>query len=378
MIVRNLKSNMAVGLLGYAADIVAGDLANIPTAAAVFEDPRHLAAGVAEALRDPMAAREWALKKSGELRFRSDETLNSWRRHRNELTKRRFPGREVLDAYVDHAFDLFEMTDALTATPVWIGGYREGMAKYGDDAKAVTYADAMVRKLFPSHSAVDMSSLQRDKGFWGSALLFFGYLNTIYGRRRALGHEAWSVLRDSGATTADRARAVARLGWRMIALIAAYQLLGEWLSGRGKEPDEHLWQWLLRKTLMGLTVNDLPFGSIAEPLVTKLAGGQARRVSARAAPAVAVVEEAGRALDAAFSGEGEDADAFFDLARSLGLVFGVPARPLRGTEYLYQLGTSRTQARGPGDVGSGVIYGERENQPGNPLQDVQDIFSEGF
>jgi GGDEF domain-containing protein len=384
-VARRLRSNMAVGVLGYAADIVAGDLSNVPVAATQFKDPRHLAAGVAEAVRDPLRARRWALEKFPELRFRADETLNAWRRKRNELTKRRFPGREVLDAYVDHAFDVFEFTDALTATPVAIGAYREGLSLYaGDDAKAVTYAQAMVRKVFPSHSPVDMSALQRDRGFWGSAMLFFGYLNTIWSRRRTMLHEAWQALVGEGrfedAAAKDRARAIAKVGWRMIALVAAYQILGEWLSGRGKEPDERLWQWLLRKALMGLTVNDLPFGSLAEPIATKIVGGKARRLSVRSAPALAVAEQAGRSILDAFEGDEDAAETFFDLSRSLGIALGIPTRPLRAGEYLYDLAAGETRARPPyaPDVVSGVVYGERERQPANPASTVQDVIEEGF
>jgi GGDEF domain-containing protein len=376
---RALRSNMAVGVLGYAADIVAGDLTNIPVASTQFKDPRHLAAGVAEAVRDPAGARERALKLSGELRFRADETLNAWRLKRNELTKRRFPGREALDVYVDHAFDFFETMDALTATPIWLGAFREGLALYANDqAKAVTYADALVRKVFPSHSVVDMSALQRDRGFWGSVMLFFGYLNTVWGRRRAMFHEAAIALRADDATAKSRAAAVARLGWRMLALVAAYQILGEWLSGRGPEDGERFTEWLLRKALMGLTVNDLPFGALAEPIATKLVGGEFRRVSARAAPAVAVAEEAGRSIMGAFEGDEGAGEAFFDLARSLGLAFGVPTRPLRAADYLVDWLEGETAPRGPGDVAAGLVYGERAAQPGNPLQDAQDLVSEGL
>jgi GGDEF domain-containing protein len=373
---RGLRSNMAVGLLGYAADIAAGDLTNVGVASQEFKDPRHLAAGIAEAVRDPAAARAWALKNSGELRFRADDQLNTWRRHRNELTKRRFPGREALDFYTDHAFVFFEAMDALTATPVFIGAYREGMALYANDHdKAVTYAEALVRRILPSHSVVDMSALQRDRGFWGSVMLFFGYLNTVYGRRRAIGHELVVALQEEERTTGDVGRAVARFGWRMLAVVVAYQILGEWLTGRGAEPDERYWQWLLRKALMGLTVNDLPFGSLAEPAVTKLVGGKARRVSARAAPAVAVAEEVGRSVMGAFEGDEDAFVAALEVLRSLGLAFGVPARPLRAVRYLGELAGGERQTAPPyiPEGLSGLIYGERDDQPSNPLRATQDV-----
>jgi hypothetical protein len=244
--------------------------------------------------------------------------------------------------------------------------------------RAVIYADDLLGRVFPSHSVVDQSAIQRNRGFWGAAMLFFGYLNTIYGLRRAIGHEAWSALRAEEATTGDRAAAIAQLGWRMIAIVACYQVLGEWLTGRGREPDESGWEWLLRKALMGLTVNDLPFGSMAEPAVTKIVTGQARRLSARAAPVVAVAEDAGRSVMQAFEGNADGMEAFYDLLRSLGMAIGIPVRPLRTLKYAADLAGGRTQARGPGDVVSGAIYGERDGQPGNPARDLQDLFSEGI
>jgi hypothetical protein len=220
-----------------------------------------------------------------------------------------------------------------------------------------------------------MSAIQRDRGFWGSAMLFFGYLNTVWNRRRAIGHELVVALQDEQATAGSSARAVARFGWRMLALVAAYQILGEWLTGRGPEEDEETWQWLLRKALMGLTVNDLPFGAMAEPIATKIAGGTARRVSARAAPAVAVAEDVGRSVMAAFDGDEDALEAAYDVLRSLGLLFGVPTRPLRALDYATDLLEGETQARPPyvPEVLGGLIYGERDARPLNPATTAQEL-----
>ena len=364
MLPQRLQSNMAVATLGYAADVALGDLTNPGVAAVKFKDVRHLAAALAECVAHPQETRRWALAKSGELRFRDNGLLQQFHRQRNALTKRRFPGREHLDLVVDNAFVFFETTDALTATPIWVGAYREGLVLYdANDALAVEYADKLLRETFPSQSAVDKSAWQRK---YPLLLLFYGYLNMIFNLRRDVAHDAYVVFKEPGSSFGDKAGAVARAAWKWVAIVAAAQVAGEFISGRGPEPDEKYSQWLLRKALAGLTTNDLPFGYLAEPVTSFLATGKKRRVSARAAPAISVLQTASESMLKAIDGKG-DATEFFDIARSLGIVFGIPTRPLRAAEYVTMKAPADVRAGRLNEVPAGIIYGERKGQPANPL-----------
>lgn len=351
---RWFRKNFVRGTLGYAADIAFGDLSNLLVGATVIKK-KHWAAGLLEAIRSPRETRAWALEKSGELRFRHDHMLEEWRRKMGALTRASFPGREVLDTFLDESFVFMEFMDAVTATPLWIGAYRQGLAETGgDEAAAVVHADAVIRKVFPSRHAADMAEALRSR-WLGPALIFYGYLNTIRNLRREHFHDVY-LAAHQGDTLGERAisvaKAVPRAAWGLVALAFAYRVVGDLLMRHGPEKDEEFDEWMVRRLLLGATIGDEPIvGPAADAL---LSGG---RASPRADPGFAVGLNAAGAVVRALDGV-DDGREFFDLARHLGLALGVPTRPLRAAEYVTtESGREDLRNGRPLDVVGGVVYG---------------------
>jgi hypothetical protein len=65
-----------------------------------------------------------------------------------------------------------------------------------------------------------------------------------------------------------------------------------------------------------------------------------------------------------------------NLVRALGPFVRLPtSQPLRTAKYLFDLAAGDREARNPADFASGVVYGERDGQPANPLNLVGDAIS---
>jgi hypothetical protein len=80
----------------------------------------------------------------------------------------------------DHAFDFIVATDAITTKPVWWAAYNQAMKDYGDQAKAIDFADKVVRNTQGSGSQKDLSTFQHAGKLWKSLTMFQTFFNATY------------------------------------------------------------------------------------------------------------------------------------------------------------------------------------------------------
>ncbi len=358
---RKIRSNTMLGALGYAFDIFVGDFTNIPVAlAATPLKARHLSAAVVEAMRAPHEAREFVLGKSGEVRQRDEAVKTDFDHEIRAMTRGKLA--RAVDFYRDHAFLVAEWIDALTVTPVWLGAYRQALATGREDADAVEFADAILRRTFPSKSVVDKSAMQRDKGFIGSVLVFQGYLNVLYNLDRRILNPIFTA-RGAGA----RARAIAKAAAPYLALLFVSRILSEFLVGHGPEPedgedDAERWlNWTIRKAVVGVMTPVPKLGGMVESWV------MGKKMSSRSEPVFSVLDEVGKQAVRAWSDDGDGEGVAWDLLRAVGLPLGIPARPLRAAEYVERAIGGAAIDTSPAGVVSGIVYGERGGQPTNPF-----------
>jgi hypothetical protein len=371
---RKLKANTSIAALGYAVPNMIEDLSNIPASLARTDlKAKHLGAALAQFMGAPFESIEFARGKSGELRTQSDDMQRELANQAKSMTKGRlaksFPGR-MLGFVRDHAFILMEVSNAATSTPVWMGAYRQGLAEGRSDADAVTFADSIVRQVFPSHSPVDTSAVLRDKGFIGTSLMFYGFLNTAYNGVREIIHPLY--------TARGAAQTVARLpqvGARLLGYMIAVAVLSEFLRGKGKEDDEEWQEWFFRRLLTG-GFAVLPGGGDVGSRLEAWWKDKPVNSNPRNTTAVGIGLALGEAV-AKVVEDGGDVDKNVEqLLRGLGPAVGFPvAQPMRTGKYLKSVAEGGTDVRNPADFLSGVIYGERENQPATPLRLVGDAIS---
>lgn len=368
-IAKALKAGTVTAALGYSLTTAAGDLSQLLAALPVTDlRTKHWAQGLLEVARAPLEAADLAESKSGELRSRRDQLQRELAKQVRSLTAKGPLARGPLAWVKEHAFAFLEATDRFTSTPMWLGAYRQALADRKPEAEAITFADALVRKLFPSHSAVDAPSVLRDKGWLGASLLFYGFFSSTYNVMRDELHDLHTA-----EDAAETAKAAPRVAGRLLAYFTVVSVLAELLSGRGKEPDEEWLQWYLRKLLLG-GLTSLPLvGDAAKALEAKVLGKPAIYQDRSAAGLALGLGEALWDLP----DDAKEADKrIVNLVRALGPFVRLPtSQPLRTAKYLFDLAAGDREARNPADFASGVVYGERDGQPANPLNLVGDAIS---
>ena len=392
--IRELRGNFGVATLGYALDIASGDLSNTAVAAADRVNLGHLTKAVAECAGTGYAEkRAFALKKSGELRFRATGLARELRNQIDRMASTHGLEAGALAWWKEHAFALQEVIDEHTATPVWLAGYRQGLDEaagkkglVGPEAEeyAVRFADDVIRRSFPSHSPVDQSAVMRDRGFVGTMLLFHGYFNLIYQRNR---EDLYRIVKAfEGGATADAfltaGRVTARMSGRLLGRTLAVFVLGNFLSGRGPAEGEPPEEWVLRSLLLEQFML-LPFGDAAVGAVEAALLG--KRPNVRAAPGLAALYEVSKvAYKMAEGKETTVAAKAAAGAKLAAMLTGIPGtRPIRTAQYLFEAVegrplTEKTGAlAGAADIASQAIYGpDSKYKRADPFGTIADVVGE--
>ena len=97
------------------------------------------------------------------------------------------------NSFKHHAFSIQTIGDSMVAYPGWIAAYRDAIKRYGDEKKAVTFADEFIARTIGSGLIKDQSPLLQGGGSASKAagpemikgITFMGsYFNTIYNLSR--------------------------------------------------------------------------------------------------------------------------------------------------------------------------------------------------
>lgn len=375
-----VRGNMGPAILGWKLTTALGDIGNLPAAVAATPlKTKYLAVGLSAFMTGRTQARKVALELSGELRFQQDTLQRDFAKNVKDLTSR-WRNMKLLGPlawWKDHAFAFMEYSQAATATPIWIGAFRQALDEGRDTEAAAKWADNIVNQVFPSHSAVDQSAILRNKGFWGLSTVFYGYMNTAYNMQHAIARPLFNR-EFAEASTGDKAKTVAKVSGAMLALYLSVGALSELFAGRGPEEgddddepsDDPLARnlarkrnWLVRKTVLApLTL--LPFnagrGVEAWRLDKRQAGTSGTLVDS-------YVAALGKGVTDSFDGDSEVEKRLLATTKVLGLTMGLGTSPIGTTgKYVFDA-LNGAEPQSPADVASGLLYGRRDNQPENPI-----------
>lgn len=238
-----VRGNIITAALGYKVPNAAEDFTSNLLSAVPASDlkAKHLAGAAHEFISAPIETRRFVLKKSGELRARQDQVQRELAKQLRNLTETgigKALNQGPVGWYKDHAFAFAEGVEVLTGTTIWLGAYRQAEQQGSTDTEAVTFADATVRQVMVSHSAVDLSTIMRDKGVIGHMLMFHGAFNHFYNQFRSL--QAQGRGGDSGKLIVVKSA-------KALALSVSLFLIGSLARGQGPEKDEPYAEWILRK-----------------------------------------------------------------------------------------------------------------------------------
>jgi hypothetical protein len=123
--------------------------------------------------------------------------------------------------------------------PTWWGAYQRGLSEnLGDEAKAVAYADSIVRLSQSSGSMKDLARIQRGGELQRQFTMFYSYFSAFY----QLAYRR--VSKTKSVSDIPTAAASALMLWFLPAI------LSELVAGRGPDDDEEWWEWAMGNLLV--------------------------------------------------------------------------------------------------------------------------------
>jgi hypothetical protein len=276
----------------------------------------------------------------------------------------------------ESAYWLFDAQDKLQSTIIWTAAYRDALRVDGvDEARASEIADVAVRSSLPTFNTAEQPTMLRNKHVFGGMLMFYSYFSKLSNMMRQPWHEVETAFHDGG--TLYGGASVAKALGQTLAIILVANVGAELLSGRGPEDDEEIPEWVVRKVvsapgaLVPIPGVNYMYEIGAGALSSLLFHGEVRKreASIRAHPAASIIEKVLREVKKIADDEKEPVDKILALALAVGIFFKLPI----GSQFSRTVGyaTSGLEedlSRGDvEDIASGLIYGERDDQPANPI-----------
>jgi hypothetical protein len=248
--------------------------------------------------------------------------------------------------------------------------------------EALAAGDKAVELMMPPLNVAEQSSFARDRGVMGSLLLVRNFPNTLFNVGAKLEWDARNQVfaADPGwrkARVALGAYGAAAAGY--LGTVWAAHILGRFIMGHGRQPDETTGEWVEREALSAPFYPIPIVGEVVAPLAEAAVTHKKLKAIARNglfnAPAIAELERAIRDLGDVVDPGTKTEDRVFAGLRLAANALNLPSEPLRGVQYTYDVRTGRFRPRGPLDYVGGAIYGKRKNQAKNPATVAQDQFS---
>ena len=376
------RSLLSVQALGLSIKIAAGDLPNValPAAAAILGkefgvSPKYLVPWLAKAAPLAGAAVGEGITaslaqvhaKSAFMQTRAEGFQAALAKEFGDIGG---DGGGILQRGRDTAYYFTEKSDALTTTPVWLSAYDQfqsestaGMTPEEAETQAVRFADGIVRKFFPTFSALHQAGLVRDKHtLVGGLTVFFSFMSQMYNQHRGFAHESYKAHHDPRMSKLSKGKRHALVIGSSLAFSMVYSAFGDLFMGRGPEDDEGWEDWMLRRTVLG-PVSTIPFaGDAAEQGWRKYVQGKPPiRSSPRTLPLASLVEDLIENAETIVNEGGEE--ALFAAMNLIGLGLRLPARaPLKSVKAVRDMQTGEQRTEGTLDKLEKGFYGNSDYQ----------------
>ena len=215
---------------------------------------KFLASGLKQVFNP--AKRQAAFAASAELRHRFE---NVDRELRSTILKLKGKDGKFNKALEFSMTSIAAMQVYTVDVPTWIAAYNYALSvDPSDDARAVNYADRVVRMSQSSGAPKDLSTIQRRQGLVRLGTMFYTYFSALYGILRGVGVEFSDNVRR------DPVRASMKAATRVFIVVTLQEMASAFI--RGKLPDwepededeEGMAKFLLKATLTGATAT-IPF-----------------------------------------------------------------------------------------------------------------------
>ena len=351
-VLRKGKNNFTTSLLSYAIRVALPDVINV-VAAPLASDikSRYAAAGTVKLMANPVAARKFAIERSGVLRRLTYTIDQEFRNSLNRMKEGHSLPQEAFNFVKDNGFVFMQFINNGVATSLWLGAYQQIADNGGSQEQAIRFAESIVSKSTPSFSTVDKPALARDKGIAGHLTVFWGYFSMLYSQYRRIWHE---VHQAEGFIPTSKAVMSALLSHLALTFLTAH--VANLIMGRGPSEGEEWPRWMLRNMVSG-TLAPLPFGIgyMADSLIL---GKPAPGIKA---PGAILMEEGWKFFQEISKDEINPRLAAEKAAKAAAIATGAPLEIGRGAMFLFDALTGEKLVEDVGDVVGGVIFKEGDS-----------------
>lgn len=194
----------------------------------------NTALAIAEGLNPNTRTYAFAREKSAFMREQMDDGNSEVRKLRQNWTTNDHGISRAADMFLS----IYPLFQNMCNVPGWVQCYKIGLKRYGDEAKAVAYADSVIRQTQSASTIADLSTFERSGPIGQLTTMFYSWFRVMY----QMQNEA--IMRVKYEHGINRVKDLASYAFYILVAQSVAEVL---LRGNGPEPDDYesrLWSWL--------------------------------------------------------------------------------------------------------------------------------------
>ena len=193
----------------------------------------NTALAIAEGLNPNTRTYAFAREKSAFMREQMDEGNAEVRKLRQNWTT----NDHGISRAADFFLSVYPLFQNMCSVPGWVQCYKIGLKRYGDEAKAVAYADSVIRQTQSASTIADLSTFERSGPIGQLTTMFYSWFRVMY----QMQNEA--IMRVKYEHGINRVKDLASYAFYILVAQSVAEAL---LRGGGPEPEDdesRMWSW---------------------------------------------------------------------------------------------------------------------------------------
>ena len=193
----------------------------------------NTALAIAEGLNPNTRTYAFAREKSAFMREQMDDGNSEVRKLRQNWTT----NDHGISRAADFFLSVYPLFQNMCNVPGWVQCYKIGLKRYGDEAKAVAYADSVIRQTQSASTIADLSTFERSGPIGQLTTMFYSWFRVMY----QMQNEA--IMRVKYEHGINRVKDLASYAFYILVAQSVAEAL---LRGGGPEPEDdesRMWSW---------------------------------------------------------------------------------------------------------------------------------------
>lgn len=193
----------------------------------------NTALAIAEGLNPNTRTYAFAREKSAFMREQMDDGNSEVRKLRQNWTT----NDHGISRAADFFLSVYPLFQNMCNVPGWVQCYKIGLKRYGDEAKAVAYADSVIRQTQSASTIADLSTFERSGPIGQLTTMFYSWFRVMY----QMQNEA--IMRVKYEHGINRVKDLASYAFYILIAQSVAEAL---LRGNGPEPEDGedpMWSW---------------------------------------------------------------------------------------------------------------------------------------